>query len=76
LVGDFGGGGMLQAFGVACALVSRAQTGRGQVVDTAMVDGAALLMTFVHGLARAKNWSDARGTNMLDSGAHFYETYV
>jgi len=75
LLGDFGGGGMLQAFGIACALVSRAQTGRGQVVDTAMVDGAALLMTFVHGLARADEWSDARGANMLDSGAHFYETY-
>ena len=75
LVGDFGGGGMLQALGIACALVSRAQTGKGQVVDTAMVDGTALLMTFVHGYYRAMGWSDARGTNLIDTGAHFYETY-
>jgi len=75
LVGDFGGGGMLQALGIACALVSRAQTGKGQVVDTAMVDGTALLMTFVHGYYRTKGWSDARGTNLIDTGAHFYETY-
>lgn len=75
LVGDFGGGGMLLAFGVACALVERARSGRGQVVDAAMVDGAAVLMTMMHAFRQTPMWSDERGTNLLDTGAHFYETY-
>jgi alpha-methylacyl-CoA racemase len=75
LVGDFGGGGMLLAFGVACALVERARSGRGQVVDAAMVDGAAVLMTMMHTFRQTPMWSDERGTNLLDTGAHFYETY-
>lgn len=75
LVGDFGGGGMLLAFGVACALVERARSGKGQVVDAAMVDGAAVLMTMMHAFRQTPMWTDERGANLLDTGAHFYETY-
>lgn len=76
LVGDFGGGGMLLAFGVACALVERATSGKGQVVDAAMVDGASTLMAFFAGMKAMGGWGDGgRGTNLLDTGAHFYETY-
>jgi alpha-methylacyl-CoA racemase len=75
LVGDFGGGGMLLAFGVACALVERASSGKGQVVDAAMVDGSAILMTMFHAFRAMGIWEDERGTNMLDSGAHFYDVY-
>jgi alpha-methylacyl-CoA racemase len=70
LVGDFGGGGMLLAFGVAAALVERATSGKGQVIDAAMVDGAALLMAFFRGAELGP-----RGTNILDSGAPFYDVY-
>jgi alpha-methylacyl-CoA racemase len=75
LVGDFGGGGLMLAFGVVCALVERARSGRGQVIDAAMVDGAAALMTMMHGFRHLGVWSDERGTNLLDTGAHFYDTY-
>jgi alpha-methylacyl-CoA racemase len=75
LIGDFGGGGMLLAFGVACALVERASSGRGQVVDAAMVDGSAVLMTMIYGMRHAGFWNDERGTNLLDTGAHFYDTF-
>jgi alpha-methylacyl-CoA racemase len=75
LVGDFGGGGMLLAYGIACALVERQRSGKGQVVDAAMVDGAAALMTIFHGMRQAGYWSDERGTNLLDSGAPFYDVY-
>jgi len=75
LVGDFGGGGMLLAFGVVAALVERGRSGQGQVVDAAMTDGASLLMMMVHGQRAAGSWSDERGTNVLDTGAHFYNTY-
>jgi alpha-methylacyl-CoA racemase len=75
LVGDFGGGGLMLAFGVVCALVERARSGRGQVIDAAMVDGAAVLMTMMHGFRHLGVWSDERGTNLLDTGAHFYDTY-
>jgi alpha-methylacyl-CoA racemase len=75
LVGDFGGGGMLMAFGVACALVETARSGEGQVVDCAMVDGAAVLMQMMYGMRAMGVWKDERGTNLLDSGAHFYEVY-
>jgi len=75
LLGDFGGGGLLLAFGVVCALREAAASGRGQVVDAAMVEGAALLTTFLHGLRHAGRWSETPGTNFLDSGAHFYEVY-
>jgi alpha-methylacyl-CoA racemase len=75
LVGDFGGGGMLMAFGVACALVERARSGKGQVIDCAMVDGAAVLMQMMYGMRAMGVWDDARGTNLLDTGAHFYDVY-
>jgi len=75
LIGDFGGGGMLLALGVASALVEAGKSGKGQVIDTAMVDGAALLATFIYSLASIGVWSWERGTNMLDTGAHFYEVY-
>jgi alpha-methylacyl-CoA racemase len=74
LVGDFGGGGMLLAFGVVCGIVEAARSGRGQVVDAAMVDGAALLAGMMHGLRAAGQWGE-RGSNLLDSGAWFYEVY-
>jgi alpha-methylacyl-CoA racemase len=75
LVGDFGGGGMLMAFGIVCALLERAQSGKGQVVDTAMVDGAAILATMMHGFKAIGMWKEERGTNLLDTGAHFYDTF-
>lgn len=75
LVADFGGGGMLLVVGVLAALVERAASGLGQVVDAAMVDGAALLMGPLFGAAASGYWSDERGTNLLDSGAPFYDCY-
>jgi alpha-methylacyl-CoA racemase len=75
LVGDFGGGGMMLAFGMCAAIISARQTGAGQVVDAAMVDGAASLMTMTFTLRQAGVWQDERGTNLLDTGAHFYEVY-
>jgi alpha-methylacyl-CoA racemase len=75
LVGDFGGGGMLLAFGMLAALISAGRTGKGQVVDAAMVDGAASLMTMTFTLMAAGIWTGPRGTNLLDTGAHFYEVY-
>jgi len=75
LVGDFGGGGMLLAFGVACALVERASSGKGQVVDAAMVDGAAVLMSMFHGFRATGMWTNERGSNLLDTGSHFYDAY-
>ncbi|MAE93568.1 MAG: CaiB/BaiF CoA-transferase family protein [Planctomycetota bacterium] len=75
LVGDFGGGGMLLAFGLVSALVERASSGKGQVVDAAMVDGAAVLMTMIHSFLGIGAWNNERGTNLLDTGAHFYDTY-
>ncbi|MCC7363853.1 MAG: CoA transferase [Dehalococcoidia bacterium] len=75
LVGDFGGGGMLLALGVVAALVERGKSGQGQVVDAAMVDGAALLMAMFYGSFAAGAQIDDRGLNMLDTGTHFYNTY-
>ncbi len=75
LVGDFGGGGMLLAFGLVCALFEARSSGRGQVVDAAMVDGSAALMAMIYGLKAAGFWTDERGVNLLDGGAHFYDTY-
>jgi alpha-methylacyl-CoA racemase len=76
LVGDFGGGGLLLAMGVLAALFERGRSGRGQVVDASMVDGAALLTTHLHGLRAAGLWGGERGANLLDGGAPFYDTYV
>jgi alpha-methylacyl-CoA racemase len=75
LVGDFGGGGMLLAFGIACALIEAQRSGKGQVVDAAMVDGSALLMAMFFGFRASGLQSEQRGTNLLDGGAPFYDTY-
>lgn len=75
LIGDFGGGGMLLAFGMVCALFEARQSGKGQVVDAAIIDGAAALMAMIYGLRASGLWSDRRGRNLLDGGAHFYDTY-
>jgi alpha-methylacyl-CoA racemase len=75
LVGDFGGGGMMLAFGLVCGILEARASGRGQVVDAAMVDGAATLTTMFHGMRAMGVWDDERGTNLLDTGAHFYDVY-
>jgi len=76
LVGDFGGGGMLLAVGILAALTEAARSGRGQVVDAAMTDGASLLSAFTYGMKAMGRWSNLRGENLLDGGAHFYDTYA
>jgi alpha-methylacyl-CoA racemase len=75
LVGDFGGGGLMLAMGVLAALYERTTSNKGQVVDASMVDGAALLTTQLHGMHAVGLWPGARGENMLDGGAPFYDTY-
>ena len=74
LIGDFGGGGMLLAYGLVCGLLEASRSGEGQVIDAAMVDGAASLMAMFFSMA-GHGFKDARGANMLDGGAHFYNTY-
>jgi alpha-methylacyl-CoA racemase len=76
LVGDYGGGAMFLAFGVVCALLEARSSGRGQVIDAAMVDGAALLTTLMHAMHAFGAWDGEPGANLLDSGAHFYEVYA
>jgi alpha-methylacyl-CoA racemase len=75
LVGDFGGGGMLLAFGMVCGIIESRKSGSGQVVDAAMVDGAATLMAMFHSMRALGVWNDERGTNLLDTGSHFYDVY-
>ena len=75
LVGDFGGGGMLLGFGVACALFEAQRSGKGQVVDAAMIDGASLLAAMFSGFLAAGSWSEERGANILDTGAPWYDVY-
>ncbi len=75
MVGDFGGGGMMLAFGMVAAILSAQKTGQGQVIDCAMVDGSALLMSMIWGFRAQGIWRDQRGVNLLDTGAHFYDTY-
>jgi alpha-methylacyl-CoA racemase len=76
LVGDFGGGGMLAAFGIVSALFDARRSGKGRVLDVAMADGASLLATSIHELAAAGAWDlEAPGTNIVDGGAHFYDVY-
>ena len=75
MVGDFGGGGMMLAFGMVSALLHVARGGDGQVIDAAMTDGTAVLMAMIHGMANMGIWGEGLGTNMLDTGAHFYDTY-
>ncbi|MFC9358142.1 CaiB/BaiF CoA transferase family protein [Rhodococcus sp. NPDC057014] len=76
LLGDFGGGGLMLTMGILAALHERTRSGRGQVVDVSMVDGAALLTAFVHGMNAAGLWQDGRGQNVLDGAAAFYDTYA
>ena len=75
LVGDYGGGGMLLAFGMVCGLLEAQRSGKGQVFDAAMMDGAALLFGSLFGMHAAGHWADQRGVNLLDSGAPFYDVY-
>ncbi|HJP36237.1 MAG TPA: CaiB/BaiF CoA-transferase family protein [Gammaproteobacteria bacterium] len=75
LIGDFGGGTMLLAFGMVCGLLEAARSGQGQVVDTAMVDGASMLMAMIYGMKDLGLWTNTRGDNLLDGGAHFYGCY-
>jgi alpha-methylacyl-CoA racemase len=75
LVGDFGGGGMLLGFGIACALFEASRSGKGQVVDAAMVEGASLLAAMFHGFLKVGEWSETRGANILDTGAPWYDVY-
>ncbi len=75
LVGDFGGGGMLLAFGIVCGILEARSSGKGQVVDAAMTDGSALLMAIIYGLKARGEWTNEKGTNLLDGGAHFYDAY-
>ncbi len=75
LVGDFGGGGMFLAFGMVCGILEARQSGRGQVVDTAMTEGAAMLANMFFSFRPTGSWTEQRGDNVLDGGAHFYDTY-
>ncbi len=75
LVGDFGGGALYLAFGLMAGIIQARETGKGQVVDCAMSDGAASLMAMFYGMKGAGVWKDTRRSNMLDGGAHFYDTY-
>jgi alpha-methylacyl-CoA racemase len=75
LVGDFGGGGMVLALGVLAAVIEARESGEGQVVDASMVEGASVMMTLMYALRDVGMWNDRAGTNLLDSGAHFYEVY-
>jgi alpha-methylacyl-CoA racemase len=76
LLGDFGGGGMMLAFGVLCALLEARGSGKGQVIDAAMVEGSALLGAMIYGYKAFGAWSGERGSTMLAGGAHFYNTYA
>jgi alpha-methylacyl-CoA racemase len=75
IIGDFAGGGMLLAMGVLAALYERERSGKGQVIDAAMVDGASLYTAFMHGMHAVGLWNQPRGENALDGGAPFYDTY-
>jgi len=75
LVGDFGGGAMYMVFGLLCGIIEARNSGKGQVVDCAMTDGAASLMAMFYGMTAMGMWQDRRGANLLDGGAHFYDTY-
>jgi alpha-methylacyl-CoA racemase len=75
MVGDYAGGAMMLAFGMVCALMSAQKSGKGQVVDCAMVDGSALLMAVFYNMLAQGVWHDERGANIIDTGSHFYDTY-
>ena len=75
LAGDMGGGGLMLAFGVVCAVLNASRTGRGQVVDAAIVDGSAVLTAMLYGLRAQGRWTDTPGTNFADTGAPYYDVY-
>lgn len=75
LVGDFGGGSMFLLVGILAALWERQRSGEGQVIDAAMIDGSSVLVQMMWAMRAAGMWSDDRGTNMLDGGAPYYDTY-
>ena len=75
LVGDYGGGGMMLAMGILAGVMSSSKTGKGQVIDSAMIDGSLSLMSFFYSLKEMGIWNDARKSNLLDGAAHFYDTY-
>ena len=75
IVGDFGGGGMFMAFGIVCGILEAQRSGKGQVLDVAMVDGSAVLMSMMWGLKQIGAWNETLGENFLDTGAPFYDTY-
>jgi alpha-methylacyl-CoA racemase len=75
LVGDFGDGGLMLAFGIVCALLEARRSGRGQIVDTAMTDGTSILMAMIYGLPAQGRWPSARAGNILDGSAYFYTVY-
>ena len=75
LVGDFGGGALYLAFGMMAGVIHARATGQGQVIDAAMTDGAASLLSMFYGFRALGMWTDERRSNMLDGGAHFYDTY-
>jgi alpha-methylacyl-CoA racemase len=75
MVGDFGGGAMMLAFGMVFALLDVQRGGKGTVIDAAMTDGSALLMSMIYAFHGQGWWQDDRGVNMLDTGAHFYDVY-
>lgn len=75
LVGDMGGGGLMLAYGVVCAVLHAARTGRGQVVDSAIIDGSAALTAMLYGMRAQGRWSEEPGINFADTGAHYYEVY-
>jgi alpha-methylacyl-CoA racemase len=75
LVGDFGGGGMLLAFGIVCALLEARSSGKGQVIDTSMLDGTIALLSMFHGMRAEGTLGEGQGTNLLSGAAHFYATY-
>ena len=75
LVGDYGGGSMMLAFGLVCAILEAKNSGKGQVVDASMVEGSSILMSLFHSLMASGQWAPMRGVNLLDGGAHFYGTF-
>ena len=76
LIGDFGGGALYLAMGLLAAMLETAKSGKGQIVDAAMIDGAASMMTSIYGLLAAGIWKEQRGSNILDGGAHFINVYL
>lgn len=75
LVGDFGGGGMMMAYGIVCALLEAQKSGKGQEIDCSMHEGSAALMAMFYSMIGNKMWVDERGANLLDGSSHFYDTY-